>query len=677
MEFKRASYLRILVATALVLIFGCGSKSSLDSEGRSYKYENPDSGKVVSLRPATDPTPLNKPAAVSQETTQLQDANILLDRKGALVTVKVTRNLYDDNGALRSTDRITLTGKFEENKPTLLRDVDAKQFGGPRLLGFAECVADRWGQACATLFVNVIYDAENNFKQFHAVFPGRQSGAKPGSKGANASSPVVAVPLTPTGSAKSGSSIQSGALPATGAATQPGAAPGTTDQTGSTGSPTPVTTGSEIETPTDDPEYETVEVIDDGSKPKDSHESEFDEGASPVEESGSGSFVTGDATSDWEEVKTILPNPYVSPKRAQTSPRSSGTNSTGTNPWAAPGASASNEQGRPETNPSIGGRPAGTRSDQNGGKNQNSSQTGNAQSQNGQSQNGRARGGQTQSGQDSSASPSSGRAAPSASQYTAPAAGPATGGQPQTSTGIPLRLTGGGTSKNSHENGYIENVGTLFPTSSPGARRASADGRAYGNGFSVEFMEQTTRQFTMANPECGTLVFNQISKASGGFLRGHKTHYNGLDFDISIFGNPGTHYAHDVTVKQKNSRTGRTRYVKIGKLGPARNFPYGCFLKYTKYMYDQKFKNVGGRVEGTELVDLIWVNEAIQKDVCQYVKNNNLKDQYAEAMSLIYPWSGHTSHFHVRLRCSPKHNGCYARDLDRRLPYQKRGCRNL
>lgn len=606
MEFNRASYLRIIVATALVLVFGCGSKSSLDSDGKTYKYENPDSGKVVSLRPATEPAPLNRPVETSKETTQLQDANIQLDRAAGTVTVKVTRNLYDDKGALRSTDRITLAGKFEANAPARLRDVDAKQFGGPRLLGFAECVADRYGQACATLFVNVIYDSENNFKQFHAVFPGRPRTPRP------SNGPKGTTPTQPS------SSAQATGVP-------------TVEET----TVNPIAPQTDAETAADDPEYETVEVLDDGSKPKDNDENEFDEGGSPVDEGGSGSFVTGDVTSDWEEVKTILPNPYVKrPARSSSAPA---------NPWAAPGSDGANSNqqtgNRGQATPNPGARTPRTPAprDQN----------------------------------------NPGQSPPAGSKYSAPPPGSASGGQPQTTSGIPLKLTGGGTAKNSHENGYIENTGTLFPTTSPGARRASPDGRAYGNGFSVEFMEQSTRQFTMANPECGTFVFNQISKANGGFLSGHKTHYNGLDYDISFFGNPGTHYAHDVRVKQRNSRTGRMRTVTIGKLGPARNFPYGCFLKYTKFMYDQKFKNVGGKVEGTELVDLIWVNQAIQDDVCQYVKTNNLKSQYGEALSLIYPWSGHTSHFHVRLRCSPKHNGCYARDLDRRLPYQKRGCRNL
>lgn len=616
MEFNRASYLRIAVATALVLIFGCGSKSSLDSDGKTYKYENPDSGKVVSLRPATEPAPLNRPAEASKESIQLQDANIQLDRAASTVTVKVTRNLYDDKGALRSTERITLTGKFEANAPARLRDVEAKQFGGPRLLGYAECVADRYGQACATLFVNVIYDSENNFKQFHAVFPGRPRPTRPG---------AGSTPVKP------------------GAAPTPVPAAPTVEEAVAN----PVMPPSEAETPADDPEFETVEVLDDGSKPKDTTDNEFDEGGSPVDEGGSGSFVTGDVTSDWEEVKTILPNPYVKrPARSSNPPA---------NPWAAPGSDTadSNQQG----NGSARGDSASGTQTQGRGTPRSGAPTPRVpapRDQNTQSQ-----------------------PPPASTRYTAPPAGSAPSGQPQTTSGIPLKLTGGGTAKNSHENGYIENVGTLFPTTSPGARRASPDGRAYGNGFSVEFMEQSTRQFSMANPECGTFVFNQISKANGGKLSGHNTHYNGLDFDISFFGNPGTHYAHDVTVKQRNKRTGRMRNVKVGRLGPARNFPYGCFLKYTKFMYDQKFKNVGGKFEGTELVDLIWVNEAIQNDVCDYVKTNNLKNQYGEALSLIYPWSGHTSHFHVRLRCSPKHNGCYARDLDRRLPYQKRGCRNL
>lgn len=630
---RKKTILRLFLTSILAVTFGCDNKNGV----KDYKYQNPESGKEVPLRAASNPKPLvqRSQSETQKQSVELEDATIQLDRTNKTVTCRITRNLYDDKGTLRSTERVELAGKFTNEGPARLRDVDAAKLGGPRLLGFAECVPDRFGQQCATLFVNVIYDSENHYKQFHAVFP----------------SPSQPVDLRRPVPAPTGSGNPQGAPGnATGAqkppkansasATTPGAGPLSPDVVVTTG----VQTTRDPVLSVDDDIYDPVEVvkIEEGSERDASPDQmELPEGDSHDQDGGSGSFVSNFPT-NWEDVKKILPNPWAKPTPKPAPPKGTPPNGRPNTPSTTPATPGQ----------TVPGTPPGSRPGQ-------------------------------------PATPPTGKSSPGA------AAG---NGQPQTSTGIPLKLTGGGTSINTHETGRIDQKGTLFPISTMGATRASSEDVAYGSGFAIDFMTQSSRVFAMANPQCGNITYNQISKPNGGpilragsgcarnrrvyangrsYCQVHGTHFNGLDFDISYFGTPWTDYVYSERQTQRGRNSGKTRVVVVEKMYNNRRFNYDCFLKYTKFMYDQKFANVDSENDGVELVDLIWVNKAIQDGICQYVKQNNLKNEYQDALSLIYPEDGHDSHFHVRMRCSPKHNTCFTRDFDRELPFRKRGCRNL
>ncbi|MEK6555883.1 MAG: penicillin-insensitive murein endopeptidase, partial [Bdellovibrionota bacterium] len=247
-------------------------------------------------------------------------------------------------------------------------------------------------------------------------------------------------------------------------------------------------------------------------------------------------------------------------------------------------------------------------------------------------------------------------------------------GKPQSTLGLSLNLSDGGHSKLTPNNGSIWNA-SLMPPSGAGFTRRSEDGKAYASGFLVGFIQESARRFALDNPNCGALNINQISLKKGGYFKGHASHRNGSDIDLAYFNNPpGTkvvRYLKTTVVNNKNKKK-KTVYRATTK----NDFDHLCFLKYLKFMDDQKLTNTGdSRYDGDDIVDLVFVNAGVQAGVCSYMKQNKLTQKYGEAVNLMYPETGHDGHFHLRMRCSPKHLECRPKDLDRVAPFKKRGCR--
>jgi penicillin-insensitive murein endopeptidase len=248
------------------------------------------------------------------------------------------------------------------------------------------------------------------------------------------------------------------------------------------------------------------------------------------------------------------------------------------------------------------------------------------------------------------------------------------GTKPQSTLGIPLNLDLGGIAKLTPNNGSMTRA-TPLPSSGAGFKRHSNEAKAYGSGFLLSFLQDTARRFAMDNPNCEQVHVNQIALKNGGFFRGHASHRNGTDADISYFQpTPWTDVVTTVktTIEAKSNKKRRI----VNRATTSNSFKVDCFLKYLKFMDDQKFANTGdSRFDGADIVDLVFVNPGVQNGVCSYVKKNNLMDVYGSAVNLMYPEKGHESHFHLRVRCSPKHINCVSLDFDRRAPFKKRGCR--
>lgn len=234
-------------------------------------------------------------------------------------------------------------------------------------------------------------------------------------------------------------------------------------------------------------------------------------------------------------------------------------------------------------------------------------------------------------------------------------AGPLAPDAPPLRNLVPLNLIGNGISLGSTNAGRLKNA-TALPTSGSGFIRQSRAQRAYGSGLLIDFLKSSSDRFTASNPTCGKLVINEIAVQNGGRYGNHRSHQNGSDVDISYFAK-------------------RPWQTVISRGTTISDFKHDCFLKYLKFVSEQKFEGTGDpRYEGSDIVDLVFVNAAVRKGVCDYAKKNNLTETYKKVLPLLYPEEGHHKHFHMRVRCSPKHIDCKNIDLDRRFPFKKRGC---
>lgn len=145
------------------------------------------------------------------------------------------------------------------------------------------------------------------------------------------------------------------------------------------------------------------------------------------------------------------------------------------------------------------------------------------------------------------------------------------------------------------------------------------DKKYYGSGLLVKTIEEAGKLYTKIFPEQYFEV-NDMSKSSGGKIRPHQSHQNGLDVDVRL--------------PRKNTR---------------------AYDSAKSWAIIKSFVSLGN-------VNSIFLNPVRIRELCTYLKSSTEKD-YAATFGKLYPESGHTSHMHVRLECTNHNVGCIPKRL--------------
>lgn len=147
----------------------------------------------------------------------------------------------------------------------------------------------------------------------------------------------------------------------------------------------------------------------------------------------------------------------------------------------------------------------------------------------------------------------------------------------------------------------------------------------FGSGLLVKTVEEAGKIYAKSVPG-GKFEINDLSKQAGGpiysgkknrrgkYKLAHASHQNGLDADIRIPRN-GSQYD----------------YAKAWKIV-------------------KSFVQLG-------YVDAIFLNPIRMSGMCKYLKQSSEKN-YSQIFAKLYKETGHTSHMHVRLKCTNHNIGC-------------------
>ena len=212
---------------------------------------------------------------------------------------------------------------------------------------------------------------------------------------------------------------------------------------------------------------------------------------------------------------------------------------------------------------------------------------------------------------------------------------------------FPFNLDEGGRAFGSNSNGRILDQGTQLERESEGLKRISSDRKAYATGYMVDFVSEAAKVFVSQNPNCDLLTVNNMSKKGGGTLYfdrchngkcAHTTHKNGLDADIRYL--PGT----------------QGSVLQGGKIKAS--FNYQCNYDFFKYISTIQLPN------GLSAVSRIIVHKKVKEGLCSWAKQKKLSSEADKQLfaTLYSDRSEHDDHFHLTMRCSPKHVSCEQSD---------------
>lgn len=204
----------------------------------------------------------------------------------------------------------------------------------------------------------------------------------------------------------------------------------------------------------------------------------------------------------------------------------------------------------------------------------------------------------------------------------------------------------------SYANGCIVGAEQLIPSSAIWEFVNTSRNRHYGHTQLRSFLEKLGT-FTVGK-KFGKLIIGDTSLPAGGKTDyGHASHQLGIEADIRFEFFNGTRMDeaqrnswafHDIAefVKAKRKVKGRTKTVTVSRLIP-NTWNEGIYqaLKFSA---------------SDALVDRMFVAPAIKHKMCQEAK---LKEgSYPEWLKKIRPWTGHTAHFHVRMKCPATSPDC-------------------
>ncbi len=217
--------------------------------------------------------------------------------------------------------------------------------------------------------------------------------------------------------------------------------------------------------------------------------------------------------------------------------------------------------------------------------------------------------------------------------------------------------------------------------------------RNYGTGMMVN-MIIATASIILERYQDNHLHVSDISAQSGGKIGSHSSHQNGLDADISYLGMGNF----ESTLTACKGRDGRrldscsSRQIRSeGKRCQARDGTwYYCRYSIKDGTATNKFKEQIPKnfdyfrlLTASGMVKWIGMNKGVKRAFCQWAKDEGtLEDPETVAvLSRMTEWTGHHSHFHLRLFCPPRNAGahplCVTINPRSVIPMDQHGCGHL
>jgi penicillin-insensitive murein endopeptidase len=164
--------------------------------------------------------------------------------------------------------------------------------------------------------------------------------------------------------------------------------------------------------------------------------------------------------------------------------------------------------------------------------------------------------------------------------------------------------------------------------------------RYYGHPSLVEFIKDLGKEVT--DKKLGVLLLGDLGQPRGGPMpNGHASHQIGLDVDIWYW-EPDFIGARTLTLDERENIAS----VSMVDTGNQK-------IDITKWQ--NRNTRILEIVSKNDLVERIFVNPIIKRDLCQSVKDHSW-------LNKLRPWWGHDDHFHVRLRCPAESAGCAKQD---------------
>lgn len=140
-------------------------------------------------------------------------------------------------------------------------------------------------------------------------------------------------------------------------------------------------------------------------------------------------------------------------------------------------------------------------------------------------------------------------------------------------------------------------------------------------------------------PDAEPLQLGDLSAQHGGKAPGHSSHQNGLDVDI-------VYLTHNKKLQSTNATYWEEDFVKNKKV--TANFHVERNFELFKFLVMEKN------------VQRIFVDQAIKKTMCNYAKVNNIAKEKSviETLRRLRVADLHSTHLHVRIRCSANDLKC-------------------
>lgn len=168
--------------------------------------------------------------------------------------------------------------------------------------------------------------------------------------------------------------------------------------------------------------------------------------------------------------------------------------------------------------------------------------------------------------------------------------------------------------------------------------------RTYGSLDMISLIQASAQEIHREYPATEAVQVGDIAKKTGGEIRGHGSHQNGLDVDIAYFRKdrkvmPATGSCPGIT-------TGFCEQFVDSKGVVTKNFDIETNWKFIQLL------DSSGRL------DRIFADRRLKKVFCEYAVAKGMRETWKETLRKLRHWPKHGDHMHVRMTCPPNSKKC-------------------